>query len=1255
MIQVLRKAAYKHGYLFITASWLYTISFVITNYLSYNSSYKNVQSSLNHYLVKQENDFDKIVSNPNFLSIVTTNTTSPQKIGLANQQFGLFVYELIDSSNPIQLYWNTNSMAVNTDDLKKPDGNYGLHYTNGFFELIKRSIYLNGRKYIIAGLVPIYWNYLIENKYLTSEFAGHAGIENQYEISLIKTDYPLRYGKGIATFYIKKKANIITDHPDLFSIFLRVMAILFLMVFINSLTHELLLQKGFLKALFFLLSVVIACRGVSYFFPFPFNFRQLELFDPTIYASSNIHSSLGDLLINSILFFWVINFVKFNTIKYWEFDKKLSTKATSLLTIFCSISLVLVTFQLASLIKSLVVDSNISYDVSNFFGLSLYTLVGFVIICFLILSYYYLSHVFLLLHYRSGFSLFWRIVILVVSGLLLLSFNSNDTFLPTKVATLIWLVAYLIILDYRIGDLFIPFAKSSFFLFWVMFFSASVAGLIVFQNKSLELEKRKSVAIKQVLQSDPSSSNLLSITVANFSDFFNDEINFNRFKSESNNKFIKDSLIRKNLVGYLNKYDTRIYTFDKSFKPLYNEDSTSYQVIESIINNQSKPAGIPGLYYYESAANSFSYLYNRKIVTADSITLGYLVVIVKLRGYKSEALTPELFKQVKDISTDLNSNYSIAIYSKRKLNNDNTNAYVFADSLQQNEIPKFEFELRNGKGHYNELWYNAGNNKVVIIAKNDTWFQQTVTLFAYLFCSFIVIIFLYQFLGIIFRARFRWVNIKMIFNFDIRTQIQATIIFISLFSFIVIGIATISSFIDRFDKNNTEKLSKTIKVIANEIENHTKTQLIFDNALNLNDIGLNGDIERSIREISEMHNVDINFYDINGNLKLSTQADIYNKQVLSKKIHPLAFYALHDKNKIQFIQKESIGKFSYLSIYMPIKDNNGNIIDYLNIPYLNSQNELKQEIANFLVTLINLNALIFLLAGAIAVLLTNRITLSFSLIGNKMKEITLGKINEEIFWKRNDEIGVLVGEYNKMVKKLEQSAQAIARNEREGAWREMARQVAHEIKNPLTPMKLSIQYLQKAVNNGHANVKELTEKVAATLVEQIDQLSKIAGDFSQFANIGNVLLEKFDISEVIQYLISLYESDSMIRLIWQREVTNKFILADRLQITRLFTNLIKNAIEASQNGKQELVITIVIKQYLQNNQLVIAVIDKGMGMTEEIQQKIFSPNFTTKSSGTGLGLAICKGIVEKANGKIWFETKQNIGTTFFVALPYVSD
>ena len=278
---------------------------------------------------------------------------------------------------------------------------------------------------------------------------------------------------------------------------------------------------------------------------------------------------------------------------------------------------------------------------------------------------------------------------------------------------------------------------------------------------------------------------------------------------------------------------------------------------------------------------------------------------------------------------------------------------------------------------------------------------------------------------------------------------------------------------------------------------------------------------------------------------------------------------------------------------------------------------------------------IFLIAGGIALLITNRITQSFTIISQKMRDINLSQVNEAIEWKRDDEIGVLVKEYNKMVQKLDESAEALAKSEREGAWRQMARQVAHEIKNPLTPMKLSIQYLQKAIDNNNTDVKTLTTNVAKTLVEQIDHLSKIASDFSQFANIGNPKNEVFDLHEMLYSLASLYNATGNLDFNWSPTEQRVLLFADRTQLNRLFTNLLQNAVEACTNRDHRV---IRMNEQLNGEFITISVADNGDGIPEQTQSRIFTPNFTTKTSGTGLGLAMSKGIVEQAKGEIWFVT-----------------
>jgi two-component system nitrogen regulation sensor histidine kinase NtrY len=609
-----------------------------------------------------------------------------------------------------------------------------------------------------------------------------------------------------------------------------------------------------------------------------------------------------------------------------------------------------------------------------------------------------------------------------------------------------------------------------------------------------------------------------------------------------------------------------------------------------------------------------------------------------------------LFRQFKATDPENSPIYSNAVYDSLRLISP-ANNYSFSIWLTESELPKEEF-TQVTRGEYDELWYKAGNDKVVVVARKKEAAIETITLFSYIFCSFLFLVAFVQLISLLLRTGYNWAGFRKLFELNIRTQVHSTIIFISIFSFLIIGGATISFFIKRNQESNSEKLSKTMKIMVNEMEKRISEQSTFDDVIKVYDSVSNDGLQILVNDVSDIHGVDVNVYDLNGDLQVSSEANVYTKGVVSKKIDPTAFYHLHRLRQIQHLQEEKIGNFSYLSIYSPVRNNEGNVDAYINIPYFTSKPELRQEISNFLVTIINLNAFIFLIAGLIALLITNRITNSFSIISEKMKQVNLGQKNEQILWNGNDEIGDLVQEYNKMVAKLGQSADALAKSEREGAWREMARQVAHEIKNPLTPMKLSIQYLQKAINNNQPNVKELSSNVASTLVEQIDHLAKIAADFSQFANIGNTNITRFDLHDVISSLKDLYGPQQHVNINWRPVNDKLFVLADKTQMNRLFTNLLTNAVEAC---KQVESCRIDIDEKREWNTVVISIKDNGEGIPPETQERIFIPNFTTKSSGTGLGLAMCKGIVEQAHGRIWFETEQGKGTTFFVELPVLEN
>lgn len=1250
MINTLTKFFYKNGYLLIIAAWLYTISFIFSHYWFYSSSPERVKSKLEAFLKSGEQKFETFTKDSAVLNVIINKGFEPKKaLDYINEDAGLFAYTR-DSSGALALaFWNNNKVLPENKDLESPDGKYFSEYSNGQFEFIKKTFFLNGREVVAAAVIPIHWNYFFKNKYLQSGFPAIEGIETQYKIVASDPRFYIKNGDGKVLFGLKQIQKIPDENPGGWSITLRILSVIFILIFLNNIAYDIGRNKGWLKGFIFLASVIVFFRFLSYVFPFPFRFRNRELFDPSIYASNTLHPSLGDLFINIILLFWLISYIKFAAIKDFRKVKKITGKKGWLLTALLTVFLIVISFTSAGIIRSLIVDSKISFDVTNFFSLNIYSLLSFIILCFIILTFFHLSHIVLLfINKCATVPAYAKFLLAVVFGLLYLSLNIDDPATPSNLIVLIWLLLYILILQFRKEDIFIPILRSSYFLIWLIFFAGSISALIIYENHYVEFEQRIRIAEKLAIKTDPYAETLMSVGLTTFTNSFL-SANFDRFTNESSNKIIKDSLINEKFSGFINKYNTRLYTYDQNFHPLYNEDSVSFDVIYSIILNRSKKTANSDLYYYENESNVFNFIYQKEIRDSVGKILGYFFVVAEPKKYESEALYPELFKQVKDVEADLELNYAYAVYSNGQIIS-NYGDYNFVTSIPKSLFLKQDYKEEK-KDDNTELWYNAGNNRLVIIVKSDSHFFEAITLFAYLFVSFLFIIVLFETGYFLVKNKFSLQNLTSVLKPSIRNQVQGTIIFISVFSFLVIGVATISFYINRFNQTNHERLVKAIQVMANEVQSQITNHEIFDNAEKNYDLGTNSRLEKTIKEISDIHNVDVNFYDINGNLVVSTQPYIYKKQILSEMMEPVAFYRLHYNNYIKVIQEEKVSSFSFLSIYMPVKDESGKPYAYLNVPYLNSQKELNQEISNFLVTLINLNAFIFVIAGAISVLLTNRITKSFTLIGSKMKEINLGKANEKIVWNNNDEIGALVNEYNTMVKKLENSAHALAKSEREGAWREMARQVAHEIKNPLTPMKLSIQYLQRAIQEKNPNAEALSEKVSATLVEQIDQLAEIASDFSQFANISNVKTQRFDVTELLNSLIHLYSTNEKLNITYHNSGQKACINADRTQINRLFTNLFQNAIEASDDEK---IIQIIISQTINSGDLLIDICDLGSGISIEKQENIFTPNFTTKSSGTGLGLAICKGIVEKANGRIWFDTMEGKGTTFHIMLPLVT-
>ena len=1230
---------------------LVLLSFLSTWYLGSQPSVRYQQRQLQHYVSEQQQDAQNLLADTALMRKLVLQSESLKEFKEVEAKiYGVFLFAETMSGSEDPLFWNNQRILPPKADFNLRDGVTFQQLLNGYYIIYKRRLQLPGMTNNVVAyiLIPVLHKYFLQNDYLQTQFVYDKKAIRQVSISTQPTDFPIHSADGTKLFYIKRVAHSNDDTGNLVTVLLRLLAFISLLVYLQLTAESINRRKGSAKAILFLTAILITLRVALFLFPQFLALRHFPLFDPAVYASNAFNRSLGDLLLHAFFACWVILFTWYSLGPQKRAPVFIRGNASIAIGITCVFLLIFSTFQLAHVVHELVTASKISFNVTDFFTLSIYSVVGFAVFALLSLSYYFFSRL-LFRIILAAFPNLWHLYFAVAAiGLLFLTVWGSASVVLFQLPVLGWLVVYTLLLS---GEgLVINRFKITIagILFWIFVFSASLALLVLKGNRETELRTRKGIAEKYDQLNDPSRENILSVA-STYLDNRYLRRNFHRFYSAEENPKIRDSILTADLAPY----NTQIYIFDSVNRALYNEDGKSFAEINTLFNMQSKPAGIADLFFIETSYDRFVYIIKRTI-TDSTHYIGSFFILSAPRHYQSsDALFPEFFRQINRNDPENSAYYSYAVYNQNLLRN-HSSKYAFSINITDDQIPKGEMDQRqrsDESGDYDELWLRGFNKKVVVVAKKKDSLLESITLFSYLFCAFLFLVGLLRSIAFLIKLAKSRGTVNLFSRLNIRTQIHGTIILISVLSFLIIGIATISFFIARYYRNNVERLSRTASITVKEMQHRIEQAKILNNGFDFTDSVTRESMQSLVQEIADVHDVDANVYDVQGNLQVSSYDDVYTKGVLSTKMHPAAYYRLRKLDEVQRVQDETISSLRYLSIYTAIRDKQGNVYAYLNIPYFSSEFDLKQEISNFFVTIINLNAFIFLLAGVIALFITNKITSSFSVIGNKMKEITLGKAAEEIVWNSADEIGDLVTQYNKMVHQLERSAEALAKSEREGAWREMARQVAHEIKNPLTPMKLSIQYLQKAIQNNQPNIQTLTANVANTLIEQIDHLSKIAADFSQFANIGNKRLEIVDLHIIISSLVDLYSSNPKMDLQWHQHTEGLFMRTDKTHMNRLFTNLMTNAVDACMEREH---CTIVISEERKVGQVIISISDNGEGIGGEMHSKIFTPNFTTKTSGTGLGLAMCKSIVEQAGGEIWFETSEGEGTTFFVQLPLTS-
>jgi signal transduction histidine kinase len=1151
---------------------------------------------------------------------------SKEKIFRLAEQEGITILEYFNSSNLV--YWSDNSFdvpkVIDSNLFDKPF----VFIQNGWF--LTKTVQTGSEK--IVGLLRIRTDYGFENELVKNGFekAFHVPANVGFSRDRNSSPYHVFNSKGDFLFSLifpgEKDINYLIIIPlVLWTIFF--LLIIFITVeFVLSLAR----RKKYLYALFVPVAIFAIVYSVFLVFSKPAVFFQTDLFSPYVFTLNNFIPSLGHLFLLSVLLS-VISWIFYISLPLPVEKIRNNGNNYFILTLLLSAGAVLLAL-LHSVFSKLIFASNINFEpfkvleisISTVFGISSMILLLLVPLLFLIKLFAAVKNVSRVV-----------IIISVLTSLMIFlaasfSFNAADfpiAFFYVSVVAFAYYTARKQSGNFRLAIIF------------SLIFGLYALNYITILSEKKATDNIKVMAVSYSGENDPEAEyQLLDL----WPELLKDTTLAGMMKAEypvADVNKIRKYLNEKYFYGYWGNYNFDIIIC-RNDSPLWIESDNrfaencfgffeerirkfGYQLTGTnfyFIDNQGGRAYYLGQMTFDQGSGIINRLFIELYADIDVFHAGYseLLLDKKYQGYS----------KLKSYSFAKYINGELALRTGEYPYQKSDNEYIGNDS---------EYNFFRAEG-YNHTLFKNGNVTVIISRPLISWVDNVIS-FAYLF------VFTLLFSSLLLLLIKRPEPARLV-SFNFRQKLQVSFISILLFSLIAIGIVvafyTINQYQARHYENIKEKMNSVYLELASRLEAESALSSDWrdDNNSSLNDI---------LIQLSNIFNTDINLYDYTGFLMATSRPEVFYRNLTGRRMNNMAFLNMVYFRKSEYIQKEKIGALEYISSYVPFYNMEDKLLAYVNLPYFRMQSILAREISNLIVAVINFTLLLVLLAMSFAVFISGRLTSPLSMLSSGLASVKLGRKSEHLKYRGNDEIGELVRQYNIMVDEMEESAIKLRNSEREYAWREMAKQIAHEINNPLTPMKLNVQQLFKSWKDKVPDFEKKIERFTDNQIEYIENLSSIASAFSSFAKMPRTNPVEVDLIEQINTTLELFKNAGNVSFVVNWTQGNKvLIFADKEQLNGIFSNLIKNAIQSVPDDREGLV-SIDIDSG--PGTVIVTISDNGTGISEHVKSRMFTPNFTTKSSGMGLGLSIVKRYVENANGKIWFESQTGLGSRFFVEFP----
>lgn len=1136
-------------------------------------------------------------------------------------------------------FWNSIRVFYRTDQ-NLPEGSTFVLFSNGWYEAIKKS----SGNFSVVCYIPVKSKYPFTNQYLKNDFSDDLIRGDNLEIASIhdREVYNVKNIDGKYLFSVKLKSASGNTFLTRLELLMWVMSVISFSVLITYLCVWA-AQKGYvISAILAMYAVFRVLRYLNVKYRSYHDSFAIDIFDTRHYSTAYYHS-IGDFLINVLFAVWLSTFIYYYRDQIRFSVRPLNRILSAVIFFILGLIIVLIGYQIERIFNDLIFKSNISFDVTNVLSLSGLSWLGILLLCLCLLCFWLITEAALSIGKSLNITNKERLIIILIwFGIAffnrLVFFNLTLFFL--LFGALICIQAWRVYVS-RGGY------TSRYFVMTISVLALMVSFKLAQFQEFKEEEQRKSLIGKLEYADDPNAVLLFS-NIEN--EILSDQSIQQYFSSNEKQDVFEMRLKQRYLSGYLSHYDFQAYAFNTSEKII--KDST--RVSLSSYKNLVLAGSIKVSDYFYRINNTFGYQnYFALLPIRDhGETIGTLVLELKSQQV-AKPLSHQGILSDTEISEDVDlSGYSYAFYQDGKLLTQyGRYTYSLVNYDFNAGVKEFSFVERRDVNDelYSHLVYKPNQFKLIVVSRPVKNFTTQLAAISFIFIvlsAFTIAVILLKELWINFQSftfdlnRYRVRYFSFVNHMLYKTRIQLSMVVGVVSTLVIAGIITFYNIGHQYRSQQNQDLLDQINRINDGFDNQ-----LFKNGT----LPLNTQTELAFKAFAEVNAADLNLYSTSGDLVFTTQPRLYQSGLIAPKMNSKAYLYLHRLQKREYVNDETLGHLRFITAYSAIKNNRNEPIGYLSLPHLTNEQEYQARVAVFLNALINVYTLVFVAIGFFAVFIANQITSPLTLIQKILSQTNIGRKNEPIVWKRQDEIGNLIKEYNNMILALEDSANKLARSERESAWREMAKQIAHEIKNPLTPLKLGVQLLEKSWSEKDPNFDKKFEKFSKSFIEQIESLSLIASEFSNFAKMPDTVLERVDLKEIIGRSIEVYQQLDQVDIVFSDyTAVDVSVMGDKDQLLRSFNNLIKNSTEAIPQGRRG---RINITMQLADGDVKVILEDNGNGIPESVQERIFMPNFTTKSSGTGLGLAFVKQAVENMGGSISYETTPGKGTTFYVTIP----